>query len=233
NAYIAPICGVDMDVRKMRKFGWRTVQLENRASKALFPMAWGFLPLAFSWIMWFTGVSSEFIPWFGVTSMLLMLIGGLAGVSSRVGTLNASKVGVALVSICFGAMVWALVTQGTVSVLFGLLYSSVSIYLLVKALDFIFKDAGYVFDMDWDVKEKLPVDALSGWDVKTTRFSQTCMAIKRFNGNQFVQLYGTVDGDSAFLRFDLFGCQSPEEFKNLNFGIEWPEFNLEDSSQEE
>ena len=217
----------------MRKFGWRTVQLENRASKALFPMAWGFLPLAFSWIMWFTGVSSEFIPWFGVTSMLLMLIGGLAGVSSRVGTLNASKVGVALVSICFGAMVWALVTQGTVSVLFGLLYSSVSIYLLVKALDFIFKDAGYVFDMDWDVKEKLPVDALSGWDVKTTRFSQTCMAIKRFNGNQFVQLYGTVDGDSAFLRFDLFGCQSPEEFKNLNFGIEWPEFNLEDSSQEE
>ncbi len=222
-----------MDVRKMRKFGWRTVQLENRASKALFPMAWGFLPLAFSWIMWFTGVSSEFIPWFGVTSMLLMLIGGLAGVSSRVGTLNASKVGVGLVSICFGAMVWALVTQGTVSVLFGLLYSSVSIYLLVKALDFIFKDAGYVFEMDWDVKEKLPVDALSGWDVKTTRFSQTCMAIKRFNGNQFVQLYGTVDGDSAFLRFDLFGCQSPEEFKNLNFGIEWPEFNLEDSSQEE
>lgn len=222
-----------MDVRKMRKFGWRTVQIENRASKALFPMAWGFLPLAFSWIMWFTGVFSEFIPWFGATSMLLMLIGGLAGVSSRVGTLNASKVGVALVSICFGVMVWALVTQGTVSVLFGLLYSSVSIYLLVKALDFIFKDAGYVFEMDWDVKTKLPVDALSDWDVKTTRFSQTCMAIKRFNGNQFVQIYGTVDGDSVFLRFDLFGCHSREEFKNLNFGIEWPEFRLDDSSQEE
>tara|TARA_B110000444_G_scaffold235624_1_gene246807 strand:- start:2122 stop:2790 length:669 start_codon:yes stop_codon:yes gene_type:complete len=222
-----------MDVRKMRKFGWRTVQIENRASKALFPMAWGFLPLAFSWIMWFTGVFSEFIPWFGATSMFLMLIGGLAGVSSRVGTLNASKVGVALVSICFGVMVWALVTQDTVSVLFGLLYSSVSIYLLVKALDFIFKDAGYVFEMDWDVKTKLPVDALSDWDVKTTRFSQTCMAIKRFNGNQFVQIYGTVDGDSVFLRFDLFGCHSREEFKNLNFGIEWPDFRLEDSSQEE
>jgi len=222
-----------MDVRKMRQFGWRTVQIENRASKALFPMAWGFLPLAFSWIMWFTGVSSEFIPWFGATSMLLMLIGGLAGVSSRVGTLNASKVGVALVSICFGVMVWALVAQGTVSVLFGLLYSSVSIYLLVKALDFIFKDAGYVFEMDWDVKEKLPVDALNDWDIKTTRFSQTCMATKRFNGNQFVQLYGAVDGNSVFLRFDLFGCQSREEFKNLNFGIEWPEFKLGESTQEE
>jgi hypothetical protein len=222
-----------MDVRKMRKFGWRTVQIENRASKALFPMAWGFLPLAFSWLMWFTSTSSEFIPWLGAASMLLMLIGGLAGVSSRVGTLNASKVGVALVSICFGVMVWALVAQGTVSVLFGLLYSSISIYLLVKALDFIFKDSGYVFEIDWDVKEKLPIDALSDWDVKSTRFSQTCMAIKRFDGNQFVQIYGVVKGNSVFLRFDLFGCQTREQFKNLNFGVDWPEFRMEHLTQEE
>ena len=85
-----------MDLRKMRKFGWSSVQVENKASKALFPMAWGFLPLAFCWIMWFTGASAEFLPWFGALSMLLMLIGGLAGVSSRVGSLNASKGGVAL-----------------------------------------------------------------------------------------------------------------------------------------
>ena len=224
---------MDMDVRKMRKFGWRTVQIENKASKALFPIAWGFLPLGFSWLMWFTGASEEFIPWLGAASMLFMLMGGLAGVSSRVGTLNASKVGVALASICIGVMVWALVTQGTVSVLFALLYSSASIYLLVKALDFIFKDSGYVFEMDWDVKEKLPIDALSDWDVKTTRFSQTCMAIKRFDGNQYVQLYGAVKGGSTFLRFDLFGCQTREQFKNLNFGVDWPEFQINELTQEE
>jgi|TARA_B110000914_G_scaffold36806_1_gene29866 hypothetical protein len=224
---------MDMDVRKMRKFGWRTVQIENKASKALFPIAWGFLPLGFSWLMWFTGASEEFIPWLGAASMLFMLMGGLAGVSSRVGTLNASKVGVALASICIGVMVWALVTQGTVSVLFALLYSSASIYLLVKALDFIFKDAGYVFEMDWDVKEKLPIDALSDWDVKTTRFSQTCMAIKRFDANQYVQIYGAVKGESTFLRFDLFGCQTREQFKNLNFGVDWPEFQINELTQEE
>jgi hypothetical protein len=224
---------MDMDVRKMRKFGWRTVQIENKASKALFPIAWGFLPLGFSWLMWFTGAPEEFIPWLGAASMLFMLMGGLAGVSSRVGTLNASKVGVALASICIGVMVWALVTQGTVSVLFALLYSSASIYLLVKALDFIFKDAGYVFEMDWDVKEKLPIDALSDWDVKTTRFSQTCMAIKRFDANQYVQIYGAVKGGSTFLRFDLFGCQTREQFKNLNFGVDWPEFQINELTQEE
>ena len=222
-----------MDIRKMRKFGWRSVQIETRASMALFPMAWGFLPLGFSCLMWFTGASDEFIPWFGAASMLLMLMGGLAGVSSRVGTLNASKVGVALVSICFGVMVWALVAQDTVSVPFGLIYSAASIYLLVKALDFIFKDGGYVFEMKWDVKEKLPVDALIEWDIKSTRFSQTCMAIKRFDGNSFVQIYGSVQGESVFLRFDVFGCQTREQFKQLDFGMDWPEFRIANFTQEE
>lgn len=222
-----------MDIRKMRKFGWRSVQIETRASMALFPMAWGFLPLGFCCLMWFTGASDEFIPWFGAASMLLMLMGGLAGVSSRVGTLNASKVGVALVSICFGVMVWALVAQDTVSVPFGLIYSAASIYLLVKALDFIFKDGGYVFEMKWDVKEKLPVDALIEWDIKSTRFSQTCMAIKRFDGNSFVQIYGSVQGESVFLRFDVFGCQTREQFKQLDFGMDWPEFRMTNYTQEE
>ncbi len=222
-----------MDLRKMRKFGWRSVQVENKASKALFPMAWGFLPFAFCWIMWFTGVSADFIPWFGALSMLLMLIGGLAGVSSRVGTLNASKVGVALASVCFGVMVWGFVSQNPNRVLFGLIYSSVSIYLLVKALDFIFKDAGYVFEMQWNAKQKLPMDALSEWDVKTTRFSQTGMAIKRFEANQFVQIYGTVQDGIPFLRFDVFGCQTREQFKNLNFGVDWLLFQSSTSSQEE
>jgi len=214
----------------MRKFGWRSVEVENKASKALFPMAWGFLPFAFCWIMWFTGASAEFIPWFGALSMMLMLIGGLAGVSSRVGTLNASKVGIALASVCFGVMVWGFVSQNPERVLFGLIYSSATIYLLVKALDFIFKDA---FEMQWDAKQKLPLEVLSDWDVKTTRFSQTCMAIKRFEANQFVQIYGSVQEGIPFLRFDVFGCQTREQFKSLNFGVDWPLFQSAISTQEE
>ena len=222
-----------MDIRKMRKFGWRAVPVENKASKALFPMAWGFLPLAFCWIMWFTGASSEFIPWFGALSMMLMLTGGIAGVSSRVGTLNASKVGIGLASVCFGVMVWGFVSQNNDRVLFGLIYSSVSIYLLFKALDFIFKDAGYVFEMRWNPKQKLPHELLSDWDVKTTRFSQTCMAIKRFEANQFVQIYGSIHDGLPYLRFDVFGCQTREQFKSLNFGVDWPLFQSSLSSQEE
>ncbi|MBT3477153.1 MAG: hypothetical protein HN458_04350 [Euryarchaeota archaeon] len=222
-----------MDVRKMRTFGWTQVELTRRPSRVLYPIAWGLLPLGFAFMCWLFGASQEYIPWLGAASMLLMLMGGLAGVSSRFGTLNASKVGVGLVSICFGVMVWALVAQETVSVVFGLVYSGISVYVLVKALDFIFRDSGYVFEREWDAKQKLPSQALHDWDIKTTRFSQTCMALKRFNGNCFVQIYGVVRDGKSYLRFDLLGCQSKLEFKALNFGVEWPDFQAITLGQEE
>lgn len=215
-----------MDVRKMRSFGWTHVKPELHPRRVLYPMAWGFLPLGFCFMMLMFGSYDGFIPWFGAFSMMLMLIGGLAGVSSRFGTLNASKVGVSLVSICFGVMVWALVSQGTVSGWFGLAYSCASVYLLFKALDFIFKDAGYVFEREWDAKQRLPHESLHDWDIKSARFSQNCMAIKRFDGNTFVQIYGVVRDDRSFLRFDLLGCRSRLEFKEFNFGVEWPDFQL-------
>ena len=87
--------------------------------------------------------------------------------------------------------------------------------------------------MRWNAKQKLPIDLLSEWDVKTTRFSQTCMAIKRFEANQFVQLYGSVQDGIPFLRFDVFGCQTREQFKNLNFGVDWPLFQSSTSPEEE
>jgi hypothetical protein len=59
------------------------------------------------------------------------------------------------------------------------------------------------------------------------------MAIKRFDANKYVQIYGAVKGESTFLRFDLFGCQTREQFKNLNFGVDWPEFQINELTQEE
>ncbi|MCH1422392.1 MAG: hypothetical protein L7U62_02735 [Candidatus Poseidoniaceae archaeon] len=222
-----------MDVRKMRTFGWERVDIALSPAKVLYPIAWGFLPLGFAFMMWLFDTSTDLVPWLGAGSMFFMIIGGLAGISSRFGTLNASKVGIGLVSICFGVMVWALVAQNTVAVWFGLVYSGVSIYLLVKALDFIFRDAGYVFERAWDAKTRLPVAALHDWDVKTTRFSQNAMALKRFDGNAFVQIYGIVRDGESYLRLDLLGCQSRLEFKALNFGIDWPEFQALSPQEDE
>ena len=90
-----------MELRDFTKHGWRRAKLESRAAIALFPMAWGLLPLAFGWLMWFTSVNEDLIPFFGIAGMLLILLGGLAGLSSRMGALGASRVGIGLFCVCF------------------------------------------------------------------------------------------------------------------------------------
>lgn len=196
------------------------MKLESRASVALFPMAWGLLPLAFGWLMWFTNTNADLIPYLGVAAMMLILMGGVAGLSSRMGALGATRVGIGLFCVTFSIVAWALVAQGNIPVWGGLVFSSASVVALVKGLDVVFKDGGYVFEHRWDAKARLPVDALLGWEIKTTRFHQQAMAVKRFHSNQFVTIYGRIVDGEPFLCFDVLGCQDKSEFQSLDFGID-------------
>ena len=90
-----------MELREFSKRGWTRVKLESRASIALFPMAWGLLPLGFAWLMWFTDTNMDLIPYLGIAGMLLVLMGGIAGLSSRMGALGATRVGIGLFCVCF------------------------------------------------------------------------------------------------------------------------------------
>ena len=209
-----------MELREFSKRGWTRVKLESRASVALFPMAWGLLPLAFGWLMWFTNTNPDLIPYLGAAAMMLILMGGVAGLSSRMGALGATRVGIGLFCVTFSIVAWALVAQGNIPVWGGLVFSSASVVALVKGLDVVFKDGGYVFEHRWDAKARLPVDALLGWEIKTTRFHQQAMAVKRFHSNQFVTIYGRVVAGEPFLCFDVLGCQDKSEFQSLDFGID-------------
>jgi hypothetical protein len=222
-----------MELRDFTKHGWRRTKLESRAAVALFPMAWGLLPLAFGWLMWFTSVNEDLIPFFGIAGMLLILLGGLAGLSSRMGALGASRVGIGLFCVCFSIVGWALVAQESMPTIAALLMSSFSVVALVKGLDVVFKDAGYVFERTWGAKVRLPVDSLLGWEIKTTRFSQQTMASKRFNSNQFVTIYGRLVENQPTLCFDVLGCKDKTEFQSLNFGIDLDGFTEAMSDAEE
>jgi hypothetical protein len=103
----------------------------------------------------------------------------------------------------------------------------------VKGLDIVFKDGGYVFQRPWNPKVRLPVDALFGWDIKTTRFDQQAMASKRFASNQFVTIYGRIVEKEPFLCFDLLGCKDKTEFQSLNFDIDLDGFEEAMSDAEE
>ena len=117
--------------------------------------------------------------------------------------------------------------------LVALLLSSFSVVALVKGLDVVFKDGGYVFERAWDAKVRLPVDSLLGWEIKTTRFSQQAMAIKRFNSNQFVTIYGRLVEGKPTLCFDVLGCIDKTVFESLNFGFDLDGFTEAMSDAEE
>ena len=222
-----------MELREFSKRGWTRVKLESRASVALFPMAWGLLPLAFGWLMWFTSTNLDLIPYLGVAGMLLILMGGVAGLSSRMGALGATRVGVGLFCVAFSIVAWALVSQGNFPLWGGLVFSSASVVALVKGLDVVFKDGGYVFEHRWHAKARLPIDSLLGWEIKTTRFDQQAMASKRFGSNQFVTIYGRIVENEPFICFDVLGCKDKAEFQSLNFGIDLEGFDeaLDDAEE--
>jgi hypothetical protein len=222
-----------MELREFSKRGWTRVKLESRASIALFPMAWGLLPLGFAWLMWFTDTNMDLIPYLGIAGMLLVLMGGIAGLSSRMGALGASRVGIGLFCVCFSIVAWTLVTQGNFPTWGGLVFSSAAVVALVKGLDVVFKDGGYVFQRTWNAKTRLPIDSLLGWEIRTTRFDQQPMAVKRFGSNEFVQIYGRVIDGKPVLYFDMLGCKDEAEFQSLDFGIDLEGFQeaLDDSEE--
>ena len=214
-----------MELRDFSKRGWTRVTLESRASLALFPIAWGLLPLGFAWLMWFVGSYTDLIAYLGIAGSLLILLGGVAGLSSRMGALGATRVGIGLFCVCFSIVAWALESQGSMPTFGALLFSSLSVVALVKGLDVVFNDGGYVFERPWDAKVRLPVDSLLGWEVKTTRFNQQSMASKRFGSNQFVTLYGRIVDGNPMMCFDVLGCKDKAEFQSLDYGIDLDGFS--------
>jgi hypothetical protein len=222
-----------MELRDFSKRGWTRVKIESRAPVALFPMAWGLLPIGFAWLMWFTSTSLDLVPYLGVAGMLLVLLGGVAGLSSRMGVLGATRVGVGLFCVTFSIIAWALVGQGSMPIIAALVFSCVSVVALVKGLDVVFKDGGYVFERPWGAKVRLPIDSLLGWEIKTTRFSQQPMASKRFGSNQFATVYGRMVGGVPTLCFDVLGCEDKASFQSLDFGIDLDGFDEAMSDAEE
>ena len=211
-----------MDVRKMRTFWLDACQTRVASTSCYISPSMG---ISFSWILFY-----DVDVWL-LRRFDSMVWSGIHDVDVGRWTCRSFKPLWNLKCFkgrCFAGIVvfWnnglGIAGEGTVSPLFGLLLSCASVYLLFKALDFIFKDAGYVFEREWDAKQRLPHQALHDWDVKSTRFSQNCMALKRFDGNTFVQIYGLVRGEKSYLRFDLLGCQSRLEFKAFNLAFNGP-----------
>ena len=66
------------------------------------------------------------------------------------------------------------------------------------------------------------------WDIRSSKYAQNTMALKRFDKDSFAHIYGTRTKQGLVIRLDIFGIQLGEKFDYRKLGLNLDEFNYED-----
>lgn len=209
-------------------FGWEKIELKPNAGSVLLPLSWGLLPLALTLIVYFTKTGMELINFLGAGSVLLMLVGGIGAVSTRQGIFNSLKVGLGFFFSCLSLFSWLMVANNNFAVEWGIASSFLAFIMIFRTLDFIFKDANLIYQTNWSAKSRLPTDSMAGWDIRSRRFAQNTMALKRFDKDSFAHIYGTRTLQGLAIRLDVFGVRMGERFDFRILGLDLTEFIVED-----
>lgn len=209
-------------------FGWERTELKPNAGSVLLPLSWGLLPLVLTLIVYFTKTGLELINFIGAGSVILMLVGGIGAVSTRQGIFNSLKVGLGFFFSCLSLFAWLMVANNNFEVEWGIASSFLAFVMIFRTLDFIFKDANLIYQTNWSTKSRLPIDSMTGWDIRSRRFTQNTMALKRFDKDSFAHIYGTRTKQGLAIRLDVFGVQMGERFDFRLLGLDLTEFIIED-----
>ena len=209
-------------------FGWEKIELKPNAGSVLLPLSWGLLPLALTLIVYFTKTGMELINFLGAGSVLLMLVGGIGAVSTRQGIFNSLKVGLGFFFSCLSLFSWLMVANNNFAVEWGIASTFLAFVMIFRTLDFIFKDANLIYQTNWSAKSRLPTESMTGWDIRSRRFTQNTMALKRFDKDSFAHIYGTRTLQGLAIRLDVFGVRMGERFDFRLLGLDLTEFIVED-----
>ena len=132
----------------------------------------------------------ELINFLGAGAVILMLVGGIGAVSTRQGIFNSLTVGLGFFFSCLSLFAWLMVANNNFEVEWGIASSFLAFVMIFRTLDFIFKDANLIYQTNWSAKSRLPTESMTGWDIRSRRFTQNTMALKRFDKDSFAQIYG-------------------------------------------
>ena len=209
-------------------FGWERTELKPNAGSVLLPLSWGLLPLVLTLIVYVTKTGLEVINFIGAGSVILMLVGGIGAVSTRQGIFNSLKVGLGFFFSCLSLFAWLMVANNNFEVEWGIASSFLAFVMIFRTLDFIFKDANLIYQTNWSTKSRLPIDSMTGWDVRSRRFTQNTMALKRFDKDSFAHIYGTRTKQGLAIRLDVFGVQMGERFDFRLLGLDLAGFIIEE-----
>ena len=209
-------------------FGWEEIELKPNAGSVLLPLSWGLLPLALTLIVYFTQTGMELINFLGAGAVILMLVGGIGAVSTRQGIFNSLTVGLGFFFSCLSLFAWLMVANNNFEVEWGIASSFLAFVMIFRTLDFIFKDANLIYQTNWSANSRLPTESMTGWDIRSRRFTQNTMALKRFDKDSFAQIYGVRTKQGLAIRLDVFGIRMGERFDFRLLGLDLTEFIIED-----
>ena len=201
-------------------FGWEKIELKPNPGSVLLPLSWGLLPLVLTVIVYFTETGLQFINFLGAGAVILMLVGGIGAVSARQGIFNSQKVGLGFFFSCLSLFSWLMVANNNFQVEWGIISSYLAFAMIYRSLDFIFKDSNLIYQLSWDAKSRLPLDAMTGWDIRSRKFAQNTMALNRFDKDSFAQIYGTRTKQGLAIRLDIFGIPMGERFDFRQLGLD-------------
>jgi hypothetical protein len=209
-------------------YGWEVVELRPNPKAVLYPLSWGILPIIFALIMMVTRTGEEWIAWAGGIGIILFLVGGVSAVGPRQGAFNSIRIASGFFFCIIAIFSWVLVATNNLLEIYGLLSSIMAFIMIYRSLDFIFKDIGLVYQVRWNPKKILPADSMVDWDIRSTRFTQNTMALKRFDGDRFAHIYGSRTSDGLVLRLDIFGIHEGNRFDYRNLDLDLADFIDED-----
>ena len=209
-------------------FGWQKIELKPNPKAVLYPLSWGILPITFSVIMAFTGKGEQWIEWLGGFGILLFLVGGVAAIGPRQGSFNSMKVALGFFFCVLALFSWILVATDNLMYIYGILSSLLALTMMYRSIDFIFKDSGLIYQLRWDAKRFLPTESMRDWDVRSARFAQTTMALKRFDSDSFAQIYGFRTKNGLVLRLDIFGIHQESRFDFRTLELNFDDFYSEE-----
>ena len=170
------------------KFGWQKIELKPNPGSVLLPLSWGVLPLVLTVIVYVTDTGMQFINFLGAGAVNLMLVGGIGAVSNRQGIFNSQRVGLGFFFSCLSLFSWLMVANNNFQVELGIISSFLAFAMIYRSLDFIFKDSNLIYQVNWDAKSRLPTENMQGWDIRSRKFAQNTMALKRFDKDSFAQI---------------------------------------------
>ena len=210
------------------KFGWQKIELKPNPGSVLLPLSWGVLPLVLTVIVYLTDTGMQFINFLGAGAVILMLVGGIGAVSNRQGIFNSQRVGLGFFFSCLSLFSWLMVANNNFQVELGIISSFLAFAMIYRSLDFIFKDSNLIYQVNWDAKSRLPTENMQGWDIRSRKFAQNTMALKRFDKDSFAQIYGTRTKSGLAIRLDIFGIPMDERFDFRKLDIDLTMFVIED-----